>query len=173
MNKGAHTDCCNDFISYACSTHAWPLWGHSGIVIASELELCRLYRILHQSRVAPIYMHSMWLRVCCIYIRLAMLTYQYAILLVSGPLCFSTSLASNWSKTELVLGQRDGGWWIHHPGVHQELDHLWWQRPRHCGAFVNFEGNMITTFLGCISVTKERYQIRMFEISSRSFLYIS
>ena len=31
----------------------------SGIVIASKLELCRLYRILHQSRVAHIYMQSM------------------------------------------------------------------------------------------------------------------
>ena len=54
----------------------------------------------------------------------------------AGPLCFSTSPTSHWSKSGLVLGQRRGEQWIHHLGVHQELDHLWWQRQRHWGTVI-------------------------------------
>ena len=54
----------------------------------------------------------------------------------AGPLCFSTSPTSHWSKPRLVLGQRRGEQWIHHLGVHQELDHLWWERQRHWGTAI-------------------------------------
>ena len=87
--------------------YTWPLWGHifdSGIVIASELELCRLYRILHQSRVAHIYMHSMYEECAALDIRLAMLTY---------PVCYNTyfRIVLLFDKPYLPLIQaRTGAW---------------------------------------------------------------
>ena len=75
----------------------------------------------------------------------------------TGPLCFSTNPASHWSKSGLVLGQRRGGRWVHHLGVHQELDHLWWQRQRHCGACENFEGNYILCVTKYVHACKRYY----------------
>ena len=97
-------------ISFAiCMQYTWPLWGHiniihSEIVRASELELCKLYRILHQSRVAPIYMYSMYEQCAALDIRLAMLAY---------PVCYNTyfRIVLLFDKPYLQLIQaRTGSW---------------------------------------------------------------
>jgi len=74
----------------------------------------------------------------------------WCVLNFAGPLCSATVPTSHWSKPRLVLGQWGGSRWIHYPGVHQELDHLWWQRPKHSGIVYQYVLHANSTDLNVI-----------------------